>query len=95
MKTAEERIADALAYIGEDYAPGSYMAGLREILQPPPKRYTLGGVLYEEAGKGTPRNNEWFRLPGFGSPTIWRNGDPSACYSEVVILRPVEIVGAE
>ena len=74
MKSAEERIADALDYLkGCEILPCDEK-GLREILQPPPKRHTFGGVVFEETGEvRIPHGGDWL-LGGYMPhyfPTCW------------------------
>ena len=83
MKSAEERIADALAYCANPkdgytakFAEGVHYTSdrIREILAPPPKRHTFSGVVFEETGEvRTPHGGDWY-LAGYMPhyfPTCW------------------------
>ena len=99
MKTAEDRIAEAVEklseYAGLDQA--HYPLGrtiCREalrILQPQPVRHTLGGVVFEETGERRgPMSGEWF-LVGGGAVSC-NNWDHEADKGyDFPILRPVAI----
>ena len=72
-KTAEDRIAEAIAYIG--YFPNAHLNSfdvdhLRRILTPPPKRHTFGGVPFEETGEfRKAQAGEWW-LDSRGRPVL-------------------------
>ena len=65
MKTADERIAEAVGIFDEwGGCAGAAEPILRRMilaLQPPPARHTFGGVVFEETGEvREPRDSDWF-----------------------------------
>lgn len=86
-KTAEERIAEVLRRLPEYRADGNLTGVLHDIeciLKPPPKRHTVGGVVWEEISCRVPRAGEWALVNGLAVMVeVWE--------SPATILRPVEI----
>ncbi len=94
-KTADERIAEAVEYLDNKYVEEGFVADLRAILAPEPKRHTFGGVVFEETGEvRDPMQGEWYRFCDIG--------DGAGCSSEVgpdlgarTILRPVRVEASD
>jgi hypothetical protein len=77
MSTAEERNAEALAYLraSDDNMTSAARDSLRALLAPPPKRYTFGGVTFEETGEvRRPKRCEWALTPGAAGAYFWDYG---------------------
>lgn len=94
MSTADERIQKALAYLDENPVR-TVAADLRRILQPPPKMYDFGGVLFVKTGGKTPPLGAWGLVDG--KPALRQipadDPYPSDAWINAPILRPAPVKG--
>lgn len=84
--SAEDRIVRALS----EAAVRGWL-GMDELcaILSPPKRHTIGGVVFEETGEvREPRLDDWYLMSG--RPVFYSS---TFSLSRRTILRPVEIVG--